>query len=298
MELNLKENIDITNLTSFRTKAKTKYLFEINNYEDIYLLNELWRFCEDNKLGIYFIWKWTNTLFAFDHYDGVIVKNNLKWWNYDEKTKILEAYSNEPISNIASVLKKEYWNEIWSRFIWLPWGIWGAVFWNAGCFWLETENNFLEAEVYNIETWQVEVFNKLDTNFAYRSSYFKENSWKYFIIKVLFDLSEVIEKYHSDVNAIVYRQKEHPKGLSCGSFFRNPNRENSAGFLIEAVWLKWYKIWWAYFSEIHANFLMSDGTATYQDILDLINLAIKKVKEEKKMDLIPEVRIINNNGKN
>ncbi|MDR2640923.1 MAG: hypothetical protein LBC61_06615 [Candidatus Peribacteria bacterium] len=48
----------------------------------------------------------------------------------------------------------------------------------------------------------------------------------------------------------------------------------------------------AFFSDKHANFLMSDGTATYKDLLNLVDLAIKKVKEEKGFDLVPEVRIV------
>jgi UDP-N-acetylmuramate dehydrogenase len=62
--------------------------------------------------------------------------------------------------------------------------------------------------------------------------------------------------------------------------------------LIEEVWLKGVNINGAYFSEKHANFLMSDWTATYKDLLNLVNLAIKKVKEEKWFDLVPEVRVV------
>ena len=91
-----------------------------------------------------------------------------------------------------------------------------------------------------------------------------------------------------------FREYKQPKGNTCGSFFKNPSKENSAGSLIEKVWLKWFKIWWAYFSELHANFLMSDWTATYKDLLDLIKLWQEKVKSNYNIDLTPEVRIITN----
>jgi UDP-N-acetylenolpyruvoylglucosamine reductase len=39
---------------------------------------------------------------------------------------------------------------------------------------------------------------------------------------------------------------------------------------------------------------MSDGTATYKDLLDLVELVIEKVKEEKRIILEPEVRIVIN----
>jgi UDP-N-acetylmuramate dehydrogenase len=167
------------------------------------------------------------------------------------------------------------------------------VIWNAWCFWLEAENNFLEAEIYNIKTWQIEFFNKEQMQFWYRDSFLKKNWVDYFLINVKFDLSKKVEKYFSNINFVEFRVNQ-PKWLTCWSFFKNPSKENPSGKLIEEVWLKWYKIWWAFFSPIHANFLMSDWTATYKDLLDLIELAIKKVKEEKEIVLEPEVRIIFN----
>jgi UDP-N-acetylenolpyruvoylglucosamine reductase len=39
---------------------------------------------------------------------------------------------------------------------------------------------------------------------------------------------------------------------------------------------------------------MSDGTASYKDLLNLINLAQEKVKEKFGIEIINEVRIIKN----
>jgi UDP-N-acetylmuramate dehydrogenase len=104
-------------------------------------------------------------------------------------------------------------------------------------------------------------------------------------------LSKVVEKYSSTVNFEEFR-KNQPKWRTCWSFFKNPSKENPAWKLIEEVWLKWVNINWAFFSEKHANFLMNDWTATYKDLLNLVDLAVKKVKKEKGFDLVPEVRII------
>ena len=233
-------------------------------------------------------------MFAFEEYNWVIVKNNLNWWNYDEKTMILESFTNERISDIAKDLEDKYNQNLWHRFIGLPGSIGWAVYWNAGCFWLETENNFLEADVYDIETWQIIKISKINMQFDYRSSLIKDSKNRYFIIKVRFDLSKKIEKYHSDVDNIDFRENKQPKWNTCWSFFKNPSKEFSAWALIEQVWLKWYKLWWAFFSPLHANFLMHDWSWTYKDLLDLVELAINKVKSEKLIVLSPEVRIIFN----
>jgi UDP-N-acetylenolpyruvoylglucosamine reductase len=46
--------------------------------------------------------------------------------------------------------------------------------------------------------------------FSYRSSILK-TSEKYFLISVIFDLSEKIEKYHSDVDNLEFREHKQPK---------------------------------------------------------------------------------------
>lgn len=288
----LKKDIDISILSNFKTRAKTKYYFEINDRQDIDKLVEIYTFSKVNNIKLLFIWWGTNLLFAFDYYDWIIVKNCLKWWQYDDNTKLLKTYSCEYISDIAKSLY-ESWQTLWKRFIWLPWSVWWAVYWNAWCFWLETESNFVSCEVLELDTWKILSISKNDMNFEYRSSFIK-NTNKYFIISVLFDLSTLREKYSSDVDNIYFREHKQPKGNSCGSFFKNPSKENSAWKLIEEVWLKWRKIWWAYFSDLHANFLMSDWTATYEDLLNLINLAKNEVLIKYHIELTPEVRIITN----
>lgn len=297
MSMNI-ENIlikdkNITELSNFKTKAIAKYYYELNNRQDIDNVHDIYEFWIKNNLKILFIWWWTNLLFAFDYFEWIVIKNCLEWWKYDKEQKILSSYSGEYISDIALELKEKNNEALWQRFIWLPWSIGWAVFWNAGCFWLETENNFLEAEVLNLNNWKINIFGIDDMKFSYRSSVIKEQE-KYFIISVKFDLSKKVEKYSSDVDNIYFREVRQPKWNTCWSFFKNHSREFPAGGMIEKVWLKWHKLWWAFFSNKHANFLMSDWSATYLDLIRLIELAQNKVNEKFEIKLVPEVRIIYN----
>lgn len=290
----LKTNVDITELSNFKLTATASYYYEINTRQDIDNISNIYRFAKNNNLKILFIWWWTNLLFAFDNFEWIIIKNNLLWFKYDKINKILESYSNELISNLAEKLEKDFNQDLWHRFIGLPWTIWWAIFWNAWCFWLETGNNFLSAEVLNLENGQIDILKKNNMNFWYRTSIIKENENKYFLISAKFDLSKKNEKYSSTVDNIYFRQNRQPKGKTCWSFFKNPSKQYSAWYLIEEVWLKWFKIWGAYFSDLHSNFLMNDWTATYKDLLKLIKLAQEKVKDKFNIDLVNEVRIIKN----
>lgn len=309
----LQNNVDITHLSNFKTPTTARYYFEINTIGDLEKLPEIYRFTKDNNIQFLSIGWGTNMLFAFDIFDWVIVKNNLKGWKYDQHTKQLEAYSSEPIWEIAQVLETDDGQEIWHRFIWLPGSIWWAVFGNAGCFGLEIQNNFYQADVVDLKKWKLKTFDLEDMKFSYRSSIIKEKFPRYFLVRIRFDLSHKREKYHSDVDNIYFREHKQPKGNNCGSFFKNPKvdldaffekhsglerwnlKAMSAWYLLENVGLKWHRIWWAFFSEQHANFLMSDGeTCTYNHLVELIKLAQDTVKKKFDIEIENEVRIITN----
>jgi len=289
----LEKDINISNFSNFRTKSFTKYFYEIKNEDDILKLSEIYDFSLKNNLKLLIISWWTNICFAFDNFYWIIIKNSLKLFDYDINNHLLRLWSWEYISDISRKLEDSYSQNIWHRFIWLPWTIAWAISWNAWCFGLEAESNFLEASLYNLETWFIEKKSKLDMKFGYRDSFLKYNK-KYFIIDSIFDLSHIVEKYSSNVDNIKFREDYQEKWNNCWSFFKNPSKENSAWFLIESVWLKWFKLWKAYFSNIHANFLSLEDNWNFLDVLRLKDLAIKLVKEKYSIELIPEVEIIYN----
>ena len=306
----MKTNYEITNLSNFHTKAFAKYYYKFDwNVEE---LTEIVKFAKSKKLPILKISGGTNILFAFDEFPWLVIHfsnyvwydkfylKNYKWefrdisFKYDEKKQILEVPWSENISDIAEYLYNENLNSLWMRFIWLPWKIAWAIVWNAGCFGLETENNFLKAEIFDFDSLEVKTLSKKDMKFSYRNSILKQNK-NLFLLRAWFDLSKKIEKYEFNwtlADILNFRINKQPSWYTCWSFFKNPSREHPAWKLIEEVGLKWYKLWWAFFSPKHANFLMSDGTATWQDLINLKNLAQEKVFEKFGIRLEPEVNIV------
>ena len=290
----LQINVDITELSNFKTKATARYYFEIQSRQDVDKIIEIVEFAKNKNIKILFIWWGTNLLFAFDIFEWIVIKNCLQWWTYDKETKILESYTSEKIRDIAKSLENDYGQDLWHRFIWLPWTIGWAVFGNAWCFGLETEWNFKEAEVLDLYNWGITKMQKNEVKFSYRSSLFKKTD-NFFIIKVIFDLNEKVEKYSSDVDNLDFRENKQPKGNSGWSFFKNPSKELSAGKAIEEVWLKWHNHNGVIFSPLHANFLInSKKNWNWRDLIYMIDLAKTKVKESFWIELEPEVRIISN----
>ena len=62
--------------------------------------------------------------------------------------------------------------------------------------------------------------------------------------------------------------------------------------LLDEVGLRGYKIGGAMFSEKHCNFILNTGNATANDIINLIELAKKRVKDKFGVDIEEEVKIM------
>jgi len=80
-----------------------------------------------------------------------------------------------------------------------------------------------------------------------------------------------------------------------GSTFRNPPGDY-AGRLIEAVGLKGERAGGAAISTVHANFIVNEGGAKARDVLNLVNLARKRVRQAFGVLLEPEVRLVGDFG--
>ena len=94
-------------------------------------------------------------------------------------------------------------------------------------------------------------------------------------------------------NFLKERRESQPKGESAGCIFKNPIGD-SAGRLIDELGFKGEKIGGARVSDVHANFIMNDGTATCKDFISLIRKIRQRVHEEKGITLDYEIKFLGN----
>ena len=87
-----------------------------------------------------------------------------------------------------------------------------------------------------------------------------------------------------------YRKDTQPPQASAGSVFKNPPGDYS-GRLIEAAGLKGKQIGKAQLSPRHANFIVNTGGATAADVVALIALARRTVREQFGIELELEVEL-------
>ncbi len=131
---------------------------------------------------------------------------------------------------------------------------------------------------------------------------YRHTNIKGIIYEVTFNIEQGFNKEQQ--NIFVQMRDNQPNLPSAGSCFKNPKvansghgvnfpqKEHSAGYLIEKVGLKGYVSGGMAFSSIHANFLVNMGGGTYDEAMKLINLAKQKVKEEFNIDLEEEIIVL------
>ncbi len=166
----------------------------------------------------------------------------------------------------------------------------GAVAMNAGAWGSEVGGLVQQVRLVTSKG-EVKTWGRSRLKFIYRALSIPKGA---VIIRVKFELKrerpEVVIEKVSDY--LKKRQESQPSRYpSGGSVFKNPP-EDYAGRLIERSGLKGKKIGGAMISPKHANFIVNTGGARATDILALMDLAQRKVKEETGIELEPEIRVV------
>ena len=87
------------------------------------------------------------------------------------------------------------------------------------------------------------------------------------------------------------RWTSQPAAPSAGCIFKNPG-PLPAGKLIDELGLKNLSVGPARVSEVHGNFIVNDGGATAEDVLQLISLIQSRARETRQIDLHTEVIVL------
>ena len=160
----------------------------------------------------------------------------------------------------------------------LPGTVGGMLAMNAGVKSYETFDNLLEIKT-NLGT-----FAKNDIEYGYRYAKLPGIALEaHFAIQTGFDKNLT--------NQLLQLRSNQPNLPSAGSAFKNPPGD-FAGRLIEAAGLKGVRLGNMAWSDMHANFLVNLGNGKFEEAMELIELAQKRVYEKfgKKLEL--EVKII------
>ena len=172
----------------------------------------------------------------------------------------------------------------------IPGTVGGAVTMNAGAFGKDMGSVVQQIQVVTREG-ELAERNRSELNFSYRKLSLPKGT---VIVRAKFRLvdenSEVVAKRVKDY--LAKRKATQPMEYpSAGSVFKNPPN-NYAGRLIEEAGLKGKRVGGAMISPKHANYIVNTGGASADDVLALMELAKKKVREQTGIELESEIRIV------
>lgn len=284
----IEKDISLSTLTTYKTGGIAKLVVYPNNINN---LKQMLKLIHKYNIKYFILGKGSNTLFSDKEFNGVIIKLD-KLNNFKIKQTEIYVESGMILSKLVQASVK---NELTGLefAIGIPGTIGGAIYMNAGAYGNNMSNIVKSVIVLN-EKFQIKELPLEKLKFDYRYSIFQDN-------KNLICVAANIKLEHGNHDEIASKIKENLlkrknsqplEYPSAGSVFRNPEG-NYAGKIIEELGLKGKNIGGAEISTKHANFIINKNNASSSDILKLIKLVQKEVKDKYKIDLKLEQQLVN-----
>lgn len=274
------------NHTSFKVGGPVDILVNPENYQQVVDIISL---CKGDNVPYYIIGNGTNLLVKDGGIRGVVIKlcklNEITL----EEDKLI-AKSGALLKDVSGIALDQGLTGF-EFACGIPGSIGGAVAMNAGAYNGEISNVVESAKVIDNDG-KIRVLNKDELELGYRTSSILKHG--YTVIEVTFKFQkgeqEKIKGRIEDLNK--RRSEKQPLEYpSAGSTFKRPEGYFAAK-LIEDSGLKGMKVGGAEVSEKHSGFIVNKGDATAKDILDLIKLVQKTVKDKFNVELFTEVRVM------
>ncbi len=274
-------NAPLKDYTTYKLKGNVKAIYFPKN------IDELKEVIKSNKK--YKIIGNGSNLIISSKYDGVLIKlKNFDKLIFDDNKVIVGA--GYMLSNLNTKCMEEGLTGLEFTFG-IPATIGGAIYQNAGAFGFNISELVSNVSALD-ESFNIVNLSNKDILFGYRDSIFKHKN--YIILEVTLNLKKETSKTIKE-NMFKYinlrKEKQPLEYPSAGSTFKNPIG-HSAGFLIEKSNLKGYSVNDAFVSDKHANFIINKGEASGDDIIKLIKVIKKKVKEDSNISLELEQEIL------
>ena len=283
----VKENILLKNYTTFRIGGPAKYFFVAKTKED--LIKAILA-AKKLKLPFFILGGGSNLLVSDKGFKGLIIRI----MNQELRIKNQTIYA-EAGKSLALVVSKATENSL-SGLEWaagIPGTVGGAIRGNAGAFKKSMADIVKTVEVFDATESRIMNHELSDCKFGYRDSVFKKNK-NLIILSVKIQLKKGNKKKIKEKlkECLDYRKRTQPLGFpSAGSIFKNPVGF-FAGELIEKCGLKGKKIGKAKISEKHANFIVNLGEAEAKNIVELIKLIKKEIKNRFNVELEEEIEYL------
>ena len=273
--------------TSFKTGGNADYLVCPQNAEEIINIISL---CKKENVPFFIMGNGSNLLVSDKGICGVVIKtagalNNIKV-NGDE----IVAESGVMLKKTANIALENSLTGF-EELSGIPGTIGGAVYMNAGAYGREFKDIVVSVK-YIDENGNVCEKKNQELDFYHRHSVFTDTDCV--ILETVLKLEKGNKgEISAKMKAITKKRKDKQplEFPSAGSTFKRPDGYFAAA-LIEEAGLKGRAVGDAEVSQKHSGFVINKGNASSSDILALIEIIKKTVKEKFNVELELEVQII------
>lgn len=266
------------------------------------------------QIPYYVVGGGSNILVTDAGFRGLVIKNRttgliLKGFaggvekgKLDLKEAIVQADSGVP-ANLLVRYSLDQGLAGLEQFLGLPGTVGGAIYNNSHHLGELIGDRVSEVEVLD-PAGNRQKYLQSDLDFAYDHSLLQKTKEVILTASFLLTRGDKDKLWEIANAAVKRRSTTQPLGAqSSGCMFKNiplsdamrlgtPGTTQSAGYLIDKAGLKGQRIGGAYVSDVHANFIVNDGGATSQDVLDLVALIRKVIKEKFGVNLTLEVMVV------
>ena len=275
--------------TTFKTGGKADAFLEVHGEKELCMLMP-WLLKE--SLPYMVIGRGSNLLVKDDRLKGMVVRlgGGLSELPYeDSHESCIQAGAGLSIKDFLLWCKVRGFAGM-EFLAGIPGTLGGAVFMNAGAFGKEICEYVWKVHMVTPMGLK-KCLTKAELLFSYRKLEIEKGD---LITRICFKMEKGSEKMIAQRLTGFLKRRRDTQPLefpSAGSVFKNPP-DDFAGRLIEDAGLKGTCMGGAMISEKHANFIVNTGSASSREILGLIDLVRKKVKEDFGVRLDLEIQVV------
>ena len=306
--LKIEENVSLKNLTTLRLGGEARY-FLVSH--DVHELLAAVKAALELKINFFVLGGGSNVVISDAGFEGLVIKNESGEVSIEGNEAMVDSGIKLPVL-IRKLAELDMGGLEFMAGI--PGTLGGAVINNAGAFG-DTISNHLKSVTIIDQAGQIRIILKEDLSFTYRTSLFKrilKPKKRGVILRVRLILRKgAREEISRKISNYLRLRQDQPKGLSCGSFFKNPKvdilekdwqelvKEGRipAGYLLEQTGAKGRKEGGVIVSPKHANWIMNSGKGKAEEVKRLAESLKSEVERRFGIILEEEVEYIGFNAK-
>ncbi|MFH1198634.1 MAG: UDP-N-acetylmuramate dehydrogenase [Candidatus Omnitrophota bacterium] len=276
----------LKNRTTFKIGGRARFFVEPKDSEDLKLLLSAVK----GAMPVLVLGAGSNILIHDKGVDAVVVRLSSDFFkSVAIKGDLVSARAGASLGSLIQATALEGLSGF-EFLAGIPGTLGGALVMNAGA-WGRCIYEIVEKATVMDYDGKVKVLEKNKINFSYRHSDLE----KYIILDVDLRLvrkekNEIVRKVNEYL--LTRKKTQDASYPNAGCVFKNPD-QGSAGKLIDLCGLKGAKFGGALISRKHANFILNKKNAKCDDVLKLMDLVKREVKNRFRVNLEPEIKIWN-----